>query len=75
MKSKGKAPDPSGEGTNLWLPAFWLLCNCKNGISSYELALFQGHFTKSQYKRMKYFLYMFRIDQYGQTEWGYGDCQ
>jgi hypothetical protein len=21
-----------------WLPAFWLLSNCKNGISSYELA-------------------------------------
>src|SRR5262245_5952845 len=21
-----------------WLPALWLLCNCKNGISSYELA-------------------------------------
>jgi transposase-like protein len=21
-----------------WMPALWLLCNCKNGISSYELA-------------------------------------
>jgi transposase-like protein len=21
-----------------WLPALWLLCNCKNGISSYEIA-------------------------------------
>ena len=21
-----------------WLPALWMLCNCKNGISSYELA-------------------------------------
>jgi len=21
-----------------WLPAMWLLCNCKNGISSYEIA-------------------------------------
>jgi hypothetical protein len=20
-----------------WLPAFWLLANCRNGISSYEL--------------------------------------
>jgi len=25
-------------GLDKWLPAFWLLCNCKNGISSYELA-------------------------------------
>jgi hypothetical protein len=25
-------------GLEKWLPAFWLLCNCKNGISSYELA-------------------------------------
>ena len=21
-----------------WLPALWMLCNCKNGISSYELS-------------------------------------
>ena len=25
-------------GLEKWLPAFWLLSNCKNGISSYELA-------------------------------------
>ena len=25
-------------GFDKWLPALWLLCNCKNGISSYELA-------------------------------------
>ena len=25
-----------------WLPALWLLTNCKNGISSYELALALG---------------------------------
>jgi transposase-like protein len=24
-------------GFDKWLPAVWLLCNCKNGISSYEL--------------------------------------
>ena len=23
---------------SLWLPAMWMLANCKNGISSYELA-------------------------------------
>ena len=25
-------------GLEKWLPALWLLTNCKNGISSYELA-------------------------------------
>jgi transposase-like protein len=25
-------------GLDKWLPAFWLLTNCKNGVSSYELA-------------------------------------
>jgi hypothetical protein len=25
-------------GLDKWLPAMWLLSNCKNGISSYELA-------------------------------------
>jgi transposase-like protein len=30
-----------------WLPAFWLLSNCKNGISSYELARAIGVTQKS----------------------------
>jgi transposase-like protein len=30
-----------------WLPAMWLLCNCKNGISSYELARDLGVTQKS----------------------------
>lgn len=30
-----------------WLPAFWLLSNCKNGISSYELARDLGVTQKS----------------------------
>src|SRR5689334_10175860 len=25
-------------GLEKWLPAAWLICNCKNGISSYELS-------------------------------------
>jgi transposase-like protein len=25
-------------GLDKWLPAVWLICNCKNGISSYELS-------------------------------------
>jgi transposase-like protein len=30
-----------------WLPAFWLLSNCKNGVSSYELARAIGVTQKS----------------------------
>jgi transposase-like protein len=34
-------------GLDIWLPAFWLLSNCKNGISSYELARAIGVTQKS----------------------------
>src|SRR5204862_4083818 len=30
--------EDSPVGLEKWLPALWLLTNCKNGISSYELA-------------------------------------
>src|SRR5262249_19889822 len=30
--------EDSAVGLEKWLPALWLLTNCKNGISSYELA-------------------------------------
>ncbi len=33
----GTVMEDSAIGLNKWLPAFWLLANCKNGISSYEL--------------------------------------
>ena len=34
----GTVFEDSPIGLEKWLPAVWLLCNCKNGISSYELA-------------------------------------
>lgn len=34
----GTVMEDSPIGLDKWLPAFWLLANCKNGISSYELA-------------------------------------
>jgi transposase-like protein len=34
-------------GLEKWLPSFWLLSNCKNGISSYELARAVGVTQKS----------------------------
>lgn len=33
----GTVMEESAIGLEKWLPAFWLLANCKNGISSYEL--------------------------------------
>src|SRR6266403_56293 len=34
----GTIMEDSPIGLDKWLPAMWLLVNCKNGISSYELA-------------------------------------
>jgi hypothetical protein len=34
----GTVMEDSPIGLEKWLPSFWLLANCKNGISSYELA-------------------------------------
>ena len=34
-------------GLDKWLPAFWLMVNCKNGISSYEMARALGVTQKS----------------------------
>src|SRR6202167_637319 len=33
----GTVMEDSPIGLDKWLPAFWLLANCRNGISSYEL--------------------------------------
>jgi transposase-like protein len=34
-------------GLDVWLIALWLLCNCKNGVSSYEIARATGIAQKS----------------------------
>ena len=34
----GTILEDSPIGLDKWLPALWMLANCKNGISSYELA-------------------------------------
>src|SRR6476620_10486479 len=39
--------EDSAIGLEKWLPALWLLTNCKNGISSYELARALGVTQKS----------------------------
>ena len=38
----GTVFEDSPIGLEKWLPAFWLLCNSKNGISSYELSRHLG---------------------------------
>jgi hypothetical protein len=43
----GTVFEDSPIGLDLWLPAVWLLANCKNGISSYELARDLGVTQKS----------------------------
>jgi len=34
----GTVMEDSPIGLDKWMTAFWMICNCKNGISSYELA-------------------------------------
>src|SRR3954467_7404777 len=43
----GTVFEDSPLGLEKWLPALWLLTNCKNGISSYELARALGVTQKS----------------------------
>jgi transposase-like protein len=43
----GTVMEDSPIGLDKWLPAFWLLTNCKNGISSYELSRAVGVTQKS----------------------------
>ena len=39
--------EDSALGLDKWLPAMWMLANCRNGISSYELARSLGVTQKS----------------------------
>ncbi len=43
----GTVFEDSAIGLDKWLPAIWLLSNCKNGISSYELSRYIGVTQKS----------------------------
>src|SRR4051794_5287862 len=43
----GTVFEDSAIGLDKWLPALWLLVNCRNGISSYELARALGVTQKS----------------------------
>jgi transposase-like protein len=43
----GTVFEDSPIGLDKWLPVTWLICNCKNGISSYEIARAVGVTQKS----------------------------
>lgn len=43
----GTVMEDSPIGLDKWLPAIWMVCGCKNGISSYELARDLGVSQKS----------------------------
>jgi Transposase zinc-ribbon domain len=43
----GTVFEDSPIGLEKWLPAVWLICNCKNGVSSYEIARSIGVTQKS----------------------------
>ncbi len=49
-------------GLDKWLPAFWLLSNCKNGISSYELARAVGVTQKSAWFMLHRIRYSMKED-------------
>ena len=59
----GTVFEDSPIGLEKWLPAIWLLGNCKNGISSYELSRFIGVTQKSASRKAcaSLELYTFRI--------------
>ena len=44
---QGTIFEDSPLGLDIWLTALWMLCNCKNGVSSYEIARATGIAQKS----------------------------
>jgi transposase-like protein len=48
----GTVFEDSPIGLDKWLPAAWLICNCKNGISSYEIARALGVTQKTAWFMM-----------------------
>jgi transposase-like protein len=54
-------------GLDKWLPAAWLICNCKNGISSYELARDLGVTQKSAWFMLHRIRLMMQDDLTGGT--------
>lgn len=55
-----------------WMTAFWLLCNCKNGISSYELAKDLGIHQESAWFMLQRIRKVMQDDFYGSKLGGNG---
>lgn len=68
----GTVFEDSPLGLDKWLAALWLLCNCKNGVSSYEVARDLGISQKSAWHllhRLRYALHKGGINKLsGQIE-------
>ena len=67
----GTIMEDSALGLDKWMTAFWMLVNCKNGISSYEVARDLGITQKSAWfmlQRLRYALH----DKHHDTKFGGG---
>ncbi len=59
-------------GLDKWLPAFWLMTNCKNGISSYEISRALGVTQKSAWFMSHRIRYAMKDTNYGSKLGGSG---
>ena len=55
-----------------WLPALWLLTNCKNGISSYELARALGVTQKTAWFMLSRLRFAMQDADGGKLSWRRG---
>jgi transposase-like protein len=66
----GSIFEDSPIGLNKWLPAMWMLVNCKNGVSSYEIARDLGITQKSAWfmlHRLRLAIQAKSFDKFGGT--------
>lgn len=65
--------EDSALGLDKWLVAIWMLANCKNGISSYELAATLGITQKSAWFMLQRLREAMRENKYGRGKLGGGE--
>jgi transposase-like protein len=58
-----------------WMAAFWMLCNCKNGISSYELAKGLGIHQESAWFMLQRIRKVMQDDFFGSKLGGGGEVE
>jgi transposase-like protein len=65
--------EDSALGLDKWLVAMWMLANCKNGISSYELAATLGITQKSAWFMLQRLREAMRESKFGRSKLGGGE--